>query len=761
MPQSPPSLRDDSRPPHEIGAFASHPTSGKIIDPLYCEMANAESSQTDSLDSETGVDSKGVYSGQEISTSQQVMAERRYLCDWVSEIVAVIASAGVAATIPIVLCIYNHRPIPQLNGTISINTIIAVLSTVAKSSLLYALSAALGQAKWDWYCLAQKSNRLNDMEIFDQASRGPFGAARFLLRRRTAMSPAAVGALVVVLCLVVDPFTQQVVGWSERQVLVPSEEVWTPKAAIPYFCSSYYGAGGRLDECQSKSVDAINAGIWTEPELYQPHTHCPTGECEWEPFETIELCLDHQVIEPSTANCDISFNKTRFNEGYKTYNASSETYVGPVWSKSCDLFPGVWNFTSYEVIDYWGTESRSNFPGYRGATVVQSGLRRDYQNSWSASGPLMPYMLVRFPAEIITSLPLPIGGDASSWDNSPQGVPYADVNNRSNVHIPSPQLVLAHTRFETFREGAFTRVPQELRPAITEWTVLSVCKARKQITVRKGVIHTSILSSTHLQAQTPVSSATGNSKCWGPPGLDLGDPSMAWLSEALPEDESSPYRVDPSTGAFCIFGQLSVPTYDITQRLNFVLRWTLRYNSTGHTDEYLLRDGWEQDIGAGSFYPVETTDIPEHISKRGLGSVMTSIVSGLNNLTLATSDDRATGSYVVRERILDVRWPWLAPLFLMELLGMGYLLVMIFRPRPVTIGGVWKDSILPVLYHGLDDGAQFFQTLESGSLKDMRKVARSVEAHLERSEGANGRVVLVQDNGDGVVRSRRAREENA
>lgn len=711
MPQSPPSLQDGSKPPHKTGAFTSHPTSSKTIDPLHCEMAKAESAQADSLNSEMGVDSKGVYSGRETTTNQPARAERRYLCGWVSEIVAFVVSAGVAATIPIVLCIYNHRHIPQLTGSISINAVIAVLSTVAKSSLLYALSAALGQAKWDWYGLAQKSSRLNDMETFDQASRGPLGAAKVLLRRHTAVSPAAVGALAIILCLLVDPFTQQAVGWSERQVLVPSEEVWTPKAAVPHFCPSSYGVGGRLDECQSRSADAISAGIWTEPEMYQPDAHCSTGECEWEPFETIELCSDHQIIEPSTANCDISFNKTRFDQGYKTYNASSEMYAGPVWSKSCDLFPGVWNLTSYQVIDYWGTESRSDFPGYRGAMVVQSGLRRDYQDSRNSSGPLMPYMLVRFPADIITWLP--IGGDTSSWDNSPQGVPYADVNNGSKVHIPNPQLVLAHTRFalETFREGAFTRVPQELRPAITEWAALSVCKVKKQITVRNGVADSSIISSTHLQAQRPISSAIRSVNCWGPPGLDLSDPSMAWLSEPLPEDQPSPYRLDPLTGAFCIFGQLGVPTYNITQRVNFVLRWTMRYNSTGHTDEYLLHDGWERDRGAGSFYPVEITEIPEHISRRGLGSVMASIVAGLNNLTLATSDDRATGSYVVRERILEVRWPWLVPLFLMELLGMGYSLFMVIRPRPVTIGGVWKDSILPVLYHGLDDGAQLSKTL--------------------------------------------------
>lgn len=133
--------------PQKAGAFASHRIFSKTIDPTHCEMAKAESAQTDSLNSETGVDSKGKISGQETTTSQPARTERWYLCSWVSDIMAIIVSAGVAAMMPIVLSIYNHRPIPQLTETISLNAVIAVLSAVAKSSLLCALSAALGQDK--------------------------------------------------------------------------------------------------------------------------------------------------------------------------------------------------------------------------------------------------------------------------------------------------------------------------------------------------------------------------------------------------------------------------------------------------------------------------------------------------------------------------------------------------------------------------------------------------------------------------------------
>ncbi|KAK3397600.1 hypothetical protein B0T20DRAFT_321406, partial [Sordaria brevicollis] len=65
-------------------------------------------------------------------------------------ILAVLVSFTCAIAIPVVLGIYNHNPVPRLPWDISLNTLVSVLSTVAKSSLLYAICAALGQDKWDW-----------------------------------------------------------------------------------------------------------------------------------------------------------------------------------------------------------------------------------------------------------------------------------------------------------------------------------------------------------------------------------------------------------------------------------------------------------------------------------------------------------------------------------------------------------------------------------------------------------------------------------
>ncbi|KAK3358195.1 hypothetical protein B0T25DRAFT_580111 [Lasiosphaeria hispida] len=99
--------------------------------------------------------------------------------------------------------------LPYVPGDISLNAIVATLSIVSKSSLIFSVSAALGQLKWDWY--EKEPRGLQDLETFDEASRGPLGATKLLFERPTA------------------------VGTAERVSFVDLDEVWTQRLTRPSF----------------------------------------------------------------------------------------------------------------------------------------------------------------------------------------------------------------------------------------------------------------------------------------------------------------------------------------------------------------------------------------------------------------------------------------------------------------------------------------------------------------------------------------------
>jgi hypothetical protein len=109
---------------------------------------------------------------------------RSTVASWSLEIFAMIVSLGSMIAIGAVLSRENGRPLSAWSFMFSLNTIIATLGTLARTTLAFALSACIGQQKWNW--LRRKSDSLVAFERFDEASRGPWGATRlfFWLRVR-------------------------------------------------------------------------------------------------------------------------------------------------------------------------------------------------------------------------------------------------------------------------------------------------------------------------------------------------------------------------------------------------------------------------------------------------------------------------------------------------------------------------------------------------------------------------------------------------
>jgi hypothetical protein len=65
---------------------------------------------------------------------------------------------------------------------LTLNTYISILSKMAGAALILPVSEALGQLKWSWFL--EHSKQMWDFEIFDNASRGPWGSMLLLLRTK-------------------------------------------------------------------------------------------------------------------------------------------------------------------------------------------------------------------------------------------------------------------------------------------------------------------------------------------------------------------------------------------------------------------------------------------------------------------------------------------------------------------------------------------------------------------------------------------------
>ncbi|KAI0436476.1 hypothetical protein F4803DRAFT_223442 [Xylaria telfairii] len=141
---------------------------------------------------------------------------------WLFEIGALLISAATLGGIVVTLTLHADRPLPQWPFGITINALVSTLSTISKSALLMALGAAIGQRKW--IRLSRGVNPLSDLEVYDEASRGPWGSLS-LLRSVGVRDISSLGAVITILSLAIDPFLQQITKFESVPVAIGTSSI--------------------------------------------------------------------------------------------------------------------------------------------------------------------------------------------------------------------------------------------------------------------------------------------------------------------------------------------------------------------------------------------------------------------------------------------------------------------------------------------------------------------------------------------------------
>ncbi|KAI1334513.1 hypothetical protein F5Y15DRAFT_287688 [Xylariaceae sp. FL0016] len=127
----------------------------------------------------------------------------------------------VAAQVGILIFMSGKRYYESWTVFLSLNTVLAILTTAYKAAQLHAVGAAIGQLKWVDF--KTRTQPLYNFNLYDETSRGPQGALQFIFQVRWGV--ATIGALVTLLALASDPFTQQVVLLEPRNVTTPDDTV--------------------------------------------------------------------------------------------------------------------------------------------------------------------------------------------------------------------------------------------------------------------------------------------------------------------------------------------------------------------------------------------------------------------------------------------------------------------------------------------------------------------------------------------------------
>ncbi|KAF2818751.1 hypothetical protein CC86DRAFT_153528 [Ophiobolus disseminans] len=275
------------------------------------------------------------------------LRERASLFGWWWELAAVVVSLVSMSLILTILCYMNNRLLSDWKLPIQLNSLIAIFSTFARSALLVALAGGLSQLKWNHF--EKQHSTLDRLQIHDEASRGPWGSVMYLFRMRKDMRAiAALGAVLTILALAFEPFTQQIIEFSPRQTLSSNATAYV-LSAERFELKPMEGSHNKDTPALALLQNIIEL-LYNPSTKYTSHFVCPAADCFMPSHYSLGTCAscDELVtLNSSQMGCAYTYvrnggdllspNDTRLNiskldvDGFKliAQRAGAARYLGP------------------------------------------------------------------------------------------------------------------------------------------------------------------------------------------------------------------------------------------------------------------------------------------------------------------------------------------------------------------------------------------------------------------------------------------------
>ncbi|KAM7212003.1 Protein of unknown function (DUF3176) domain containing protein [Rhypophila decipiens] len=189
---------------------------------------------------------------------------------------------ALASLFAIVGTAFPHQglPLPRWPFDLSINTLVSVYMVVMKSAILLVVADGLGQMKWSWF---RRARPLSHLEIFDEASRGPWGSLQLLWSIKLRRLGPTIAAVVTVLSSIMDPFGQQIVRFYPCNILdtdaIPA--LWTARSPV-IFKTVPASPQNNVPPLHPVMTSAIQLGIFrSDATDIRVDAVCPTGDCDF------------------------------------------------------------------------------------------------------------------------------------------------------------------------------------------------------------------------------------------------------------------------------------------------------------------------------------------------------------------------------------------------------------------------------------------------------------------------------------------------
>lgn len=200
--------------PDSIGVSNTNaPSAGNLASPQQAPLAQPQTNQSLSRPSTSG--DSNTSTPQNANTTNHIpKAVRAISWWWWWEIGSSLLSMISMSLILAILFAVNEKPLSNWTLAIQPNSLISVSTTVGKTAMMVSVTSCVSHLKWRHFQL--RSQKMSHLQLFDDASRGPWGAFLLLIGVRSRAFLAWIFAVITIVGLAIEPSAQQILDFPQR-----------------------------------------------------------------------------------------------------------------------------------------------------------------------------------------------------------------------------------------------------------------------------------------------------------------------------------------------------------------------------------------------------------------------------------------------------------------------------------------------------------------------------------------------------------------
>ncbi|KAL0938721.1 uncharacterized protein CTRU02_205331 [Colletotrichum truncatum] len=229
---------------------------------------------------------------------------------WWWEIAAAFLSITSMCLIIAVLFHVQNRPLAKWTWNIQPSSVISVLTTIGKTAMMVPITACLSQLKWRHVQLRPRP--LNHLQVFDDASRGPWGSAVMAWKLPSQSFLGCALAFVTIVALGIEPSAQNILDFPILEWNATTDLAANLAKADIYFSKGFLQLRGNnwqlwvpnsdLPNFQAALLNGLSGAV------FEPNYDCPgtATRCSWTNFTSLGVCSSFRdVTVQSTRNCTV------------------------------------------------------------------------------------------------------------------------------------------------------------------------------------------------------------------------------------------------------------------------------------------------------------------------------------------------------------------------------------------------------------------------------------------------------------------------